>query len=68
VDRELTHIPAKLIFLWVLIFSVALLWSAIHPHDYFTWFLEVMPALLGFIILAVTFRSFRFTRMVYWLR
>jgi putative membrane protein len=67
VDRELTHIPAKLIFLWVLIFSVALLWSAIHPHDYFTWFLEVMPALLGFIILAVTFRSFRFTRMVYWL-
>jgi putative membrane protein len=26
-----------------------------------------MPALLGFIILAVTFRSFRFTRMVYWL-
>ena len=60
-------IPNKLIFLWLLIFFLVLIWSAIRPHDSFTWFLEVLPALLGLIILAVTFRNFRFTTMVYWL-
>ena len=60
-------IPNKLIFLWLLIFFLVLIWSVIRPHDSFTSFLEVLPALLGLIILAVTFRNFRFTTMVYWL-
>ena len=42
-----------------------LLWSAIHPHDYFTWFLEVAPALIGGVILLATFHRFRFTDLVY---
>lgn len=33
-----------------------LLWSAIRPHDYFTWFLEVVPALAGWTILAILYR------------
>jgi len=41
------------------------LWSVIRPHDYFTWFLEVAPALLGFAILAATYRRFRFTDLAY---
>lgn len=60
-------ISNKSILLWLSIFFAALVWSGISPHDYFTWFLEVLPALLGLIILAATFKKFQFTRMVYWL-
>jgi putative membrane protein len=42
-----------------------LVWSAIRPHDYFTWFLEVFPALAAFCLLALTFRRFRFTDLAY---
>lgn len=53
--------------LWILIVSilVLLLWSAIKPHDYFTWFLEVVPALGGWTILALVYRRFRLTDMGY---
>ncbi len=44
-----------------------LAWSGIHPHDYFTWFLEVLPAILGVGILAATYRRFQFTGLVYFL-
>jgi putative membrane protein len=46
-------------------FTAALLWSAIHPHDYFTWMLEVFPAILALVALAVTYRKFQFTPFVY---
>ncbi len=42
-------------------------WSAIRPHDYFTWFLEVLPAILGVGLLAVVYRRFEFTGLVYFL-
>ena len=44
-----------------------LIWSAIHPHDYFTWFLEVFPALAAVAILAAIYRRFKFTGLVYFL-
>jgi len=53
--------------LMIAIFLAVLIWSAIRPHDYFTWFLEVVPALIGLAILAATYRKFRFTEMAYWL-
>lgn len=28
--------------------------SAIHPHDYFTWILEVFPAIIGVAVLGAT--------------
>ncbi len=37
----------------------------IKPHDLFTWLLEVFPALLGFIVLAKTYRTFPLTSLVY---
>lgn len=49
----------------LLIFVLTLIWSAIHPKDYFTWFLEVIPAIVGFIILVVTYKQFQFTNLVY---
>ncbi len=52
---------------WILIFLffAGLIISAINPHDYFTWFLEVIPAFVGLIILVITFKWFRFTDFTY---
>ncbi len=52
---------------WFLLagFFVVFAWSAMRPHDYFTWFLEVVPAILGLAALAATYRRFRFTTLVY---
>ena len=44
---------------------IVFLWSLIHPHDYFTWFLEVAPASVGFVVLAATYPKFKFTNLVY---
>jgi putative membrane protein len=48
-------------------FLAILVWSVIHPHDLFTWFLETFPAMLGAVILAATYKKFRFTTLVYML-
>jgi putative membrane protein len=45
--------------------AAVFVWSAIRPHDYFTWILEVFPAIIGFIILAATYRRFPLTPLVY---
>jgi len=52
---------------WLAIFFAVLLWSGIAPKDRFTWFLEVAPALVGLVVLAATYRSFRLTPLLYWL-
>lgn len=49
----------------IILFFAVLIWSAINPHDYFTWFLEVLPALIGLLVLVITFQRFRFTNLVY---
>jgi len=46
-------------------FLAILVWSVIHPHDLFTWFLETFPAMTGAVILAATYKKFRFTTLVY---
>ena len=54
-------------YLWILLFFSVLIWSGLGPKDRFTWFLEVVPALIGFVVLAGTYRSFRLTPFVSWL-
>ena len=44
---------------------VLLGWSAIGPHDRFTWFLEVAPVLIGAPILLGTYSRFPLTPLVY---
>ena len=46
-------------------FLIIFIWSAIKPHDYPTWVLEVFPAAIGLILLLTTYRRFPFTRLVY---
>ena len=48
-----------------IIFLAALAWSAYRPYEYFTWLLEVFPAIVGVIVLFATRKKFRFTNMVY---
>ncbi len=50
---------------WIITFFVVLIWSAIGPKDYLTWTLEVAPAVIGFVILAATYNSFRLTGLLY---
>jgi putative membrane protein len=44
---------------------VVLAWSAIRPHDYFTWFMEVAPIFIGVPILAASYRRFPLTPLLY---
>ena len=46
-------------------FTIVLAWSAIHPLDYFTWGLEIFPAILALAALAITYPRFQFTSFVY---
>jgi putative membrane protein len=50
---------------WLAVFLAVLAWSARAPHDYPTWWLEVLPALIALVILAVTRRRFPLTPLVY---
>jgi putative membrane protein len=52
---------------WILIiaFFAGLILSGINPRDYFTWILEVFPAIIGFLVLLLTFNKFRFSDLVY---
>lgn len=52
-------------YILIFLFFAGLFVSAINPHDYFTWILEVFPAIIGFIVLLATFKSFRFTFFTY---
>ena len=48
------------------IFFFVMILSAIKPHDYFTWFLEVLPALVGLVVIwyLKKYYKFEFTRLV----
>ena len=53
------------ILIWIAVFLSVLIWSAIQPADRLTWWMEVLPALLGFFILWVTRQRFPLTSLVY---
>ncbi len=55
----------KKYYILLVLFFLGLLISAISPHDYFTWALEVFPAVIGVLVLLFTFKSFRFTTLAY---
>lgn len=45
--------------------AAVFMWSVIAPHDLFTWFLEVLPILIVLPMLALTYRRFPLSRLVY---
>ncbi|MDX1756589.1 MAG: DUF2238 domain-containing protein [Marinobacter sp.] len=52
-------------YLWVVVFLSVLIWSGIQPKDRATWLLEVLPAIIGFVVLAANYRRFPLTPLVY---
>lgn len=38
------------LLVWMVIFLVVFIWSAFNPYDRLTWFLEVLPALIGAVV------------------
>ena len=47
--------------------AIALVASGVQPRDRLTWLLEVLPVLVAAPLLAVTYRRFPLTPLVYWL-
>ena len=52
------------VFLLTAVLAVGV-WSVIHPHDLFTWFLETFPAFIGLTVLSATYRRFPLTSLAY---
>ncbi|MCF6243741.1 MAG: DUF2238 domain-containing protein [Sulfurovum sp.] len=52
-------------YLWLISFIVVLAWSGLNPKDQFTWFLEVVPALIGFVLIVWTYKKFPLTPLLY---
>ena len=55
----------KTIYWLISLFFITFFWSIYHPKEYFTCFLEIIPALIGFVVLAITFNRFQFTNLTY---
>jgi len=53
------------LLIWNLVFFAVLIWSAIAPKDYPTWWLEVFPALIGYVALVLTRKTFPLTTLAY---
>jgi putative membrane protein len=51
---------------WFLaIFFPVLIWSFVFPKDQFIWFLEVLPVFIALFIMAVTYKKFPLTPLLY---
>lgn len=57
----------KKVIIWLVIFFGAYIWSAIQPRDYYLWFMESLPGVIGFVLLAITYKRFKFSELAYWL-
>ncbi|MBW0146583.1 DUF2238 domain-containing protein [Marinobacter arenosus] len=52
---------------WTMVFLAVLIWSGIGPKDRATWVLEVLPAVIGLVLVAWCVVRFPLTPMLYWL-
>lgn len=57
----------KNIYIMLSVFFATFIWSIINPKEGFTCFLEIIPAIIGVLVLALTFKKFRFTDFTYFL-
>jgi putative membrane protein len=55
----------KKYYFLLLLFGLGLIWSGIHPYRYWHWIGEIAPAIVGLVLLILTFRKFRFTIFTY---
>ena len=56
----------KIYFCFLLsVLALTFSWSAIHPHDYFTWFLEIFPIIIALPILIFSYKKLPLTHLLY---
>ncbi len=55
----------RLLWFLLAVFVLVLGWSAYQPYDFMTWVLEASPAMLGAIILLVTYQRFKLSGLLY---
>ncbi|MBC5838110.1 DUF2238 domain-containing protein [Flavobacterium muglaense] len=55
----------KYIYLMLIVYFGFFSWSIINPNEGFTCFLEIIPAVIGLLVLVFTFDKFRFTNFTY---
>ena len=49
----------------LVITAIVFIWSAINPHDWLTWLLEVLPVIIALPLLVFTYHRFPLSRLVY---
>ena len=61
------NVTSRTQFLAILCVTLFLVfvWSAIRPHDVFTWFLEVFPIFIALLILFFTYKKFPLSNLIY---
>ncbi|TMO74252.1 DUF2238 domain-containing protein [Pseudoalteromonas sp. S3785] len=52
-------------YLWLGLFFIVLIWSGINPKDQFTWLLEVIPAIIGLVLMTSSYKHFKLTPILY---
>lgn len=62
---EKPSLPRPLHIALLVTFLLIFIWSVINPRDLFTWFLEVLPVIIGPIVIVATYNRFRLTTMLY---
>jgi putative membrane protein len=61
----MTNLRLQRHLLLLLMFLGMLIWSGYEPKDRLTWLLEVAPALIGAVLMIVTYARFPLTGMAY---
>lgn len=52
-------------WLWLIVFFSVFIWSAYQPYDIYTWFLEVLPAIIALLLIVFTRKTFPLTPLLY---
>lgn len=60
---ESNHKKVHIILLFIV--CAAFIWSLIKPAGYLIWTLEVLPAVIGLILVLIIYRKFHFTTLSY---
>jgi putative membrane protein len=58
--------PRELLWMTLLVVLASVV-SAVRPHDYLTWGLEIFPVAIALPVLYATARSYPLTPLLYWL-
>jgi putative membrane protein len=58
------RLPAVTNRVLLTLFFAVMVWSLIHPHDYFTWILEVFPAIIDIAVVLALHKRFPLTPLV----